>query len=110
MDAWCDAAYRKKFKGSFDTLTLMGAKYYNSQRFKPLTKAGKPLWEFKEFDHRLYCYRECTGEFVKVILFNGWEKQKDQRRGQDQEEMAQIQTAQRLLQEYLDPKERKKTQ
>jgi len=82
----------------------MGTKYYNPQRFKPLIGDGKPLWEFKEFDHRLYCYRECIGEVVKVILFNGWEKQK---KGKSKEENAQIATAQRLFQEYLNLKGRK---
>ncbi len=102
----CDHAYQKKFKGSFDAVTQMGSKYYNRERFKPLIGDGRPLWEFKEFDHRLYCYRECTGEVVKVILLSGWEKQK---KGKTREEDSQIATAKRLLQEYLTQKaERKK--
>lgn len=82
----------------------MGAKYHNHERFKALKDKGKPLWEFKEFRYRLYCYREQTGEFVKVILLNGWEKTKE---GKTKEENAHIKTAQRLLQEYQDLKARR---
>jgi hypothetical protein len=102
----CSQQYQKKFKGSFDAITQMGSKYYNRERFKALIGDGRPLWEFKEFDQRLYCYRECNGGVAKVILLNGWEKQKS---GKSKEEKAHIETAQRLLAEYLNTKEERKT-
>jgi hypothetical protein len=74
----------------------MGRTYYNPQRFKALIGNGKPLWEFKEFDHRLYCYRECSGETVTVILLNGWTKQK---KGKSKDEVAEIERAHRLFDE-----------
>jgi hypothetical protein len=93
----CIDAMRRRFAGSFDALTKMGADYVNRERFKPLRDRGKPLWEFKEHDHRLYCAREVNGKFVQVILFNGWSKDKD---GRTKEEDSQIATAQSLLAEY----------
>jgi hypothetical protein len=102
----CDAATKRKFDGSFDALTQMGAKYYVSQRFKALSGNGKPLWEFKEHGLRLFCHIERTGDFVMAVLLNGWDKQKKKKKGQDKEENAQIETAHRLRQEYLDLKER----
>lgn len=89
----------RRFQGSFDALTKMGAVYQNSQRFKPLGGEGKPLWEFKEFDHRIFCCRIVTGQYVEVVLFNGWIKDKDDRSGR--EERSRIQNAQHLYQEYL---------
>jgi hypothetical protein len=100
----CGSAFEKKFKGSFDAVTQMGSKYYNRERFKSLTGTGKPLWEFKEFDHRLYCYRECAGDYVRVILLSGWEKQK---KCKTREENSHIETAKRHLEEYLSTKEKK---
>jgi hypothetical protein len=90
----------KKFKGSFDALSKMGAEYYNPQRFKPLVGNGTPLWEFKEFDHRLYCYRrpDATNVNVEVVLFNGWVKDKE---GRSREEVEKVATAQSLLSEFL---------
>lgn len=55
-----DSQNAKKFKGSFDALSKMGAAYRNDQRFKGLASNGKPLWEFKEHDHRLYCFRSIA--------------------------------------------------
>jgi hypothetical protein len=71
----------------------MGPGYQNPYRFTPLHGAGKPLWEFKEFDFRLYCVRTVTGDFVWVGRRSGWEKQK---RGKSREEAAEIERAQRL--------------
>ena len=90
--------YRKKFAGSFDALVKMGASYYNSQRFKPLKGKAKPLWEFKEFDHRLYCNRCVSGKRVDVVLLNGWVKDK---RGKTEAEQRAIATALRWRNEFL---------
>ena len=89
----------KKFRGSFDALSKQGARYYNEQRFKPLIGNGKPLWEFKEHDHRLYCYRrpDATNDGVDVVLLNGWVKDK---KGKSNEEIAKVATAQALLVEF----------
>ena len=76
----------------------MGKDYVNSQRFKPLIKDGKPLWEFKEHAHRLYCARMVKGNAVEIILLNGWCKEKE---GQSKEEDRQIATAIALYNEYL---------
>jgi len=76
----------------------MGSDYINDDRFYPLKGAGRPLWEFKEHDHRLYCHRIVEkGKIVKVILFNGWVKDK---RGKG-EENQEIEKAQNLYREYL---------
>lgn len=87
----------KKFAGSFNALTQMGAQYQNSQRFTPLHGAGKPLWEFKEFDHRLYCHRGITGGAVVIALLNGWVKDKTKGKREDQE----IARALSLFSEFL---------
>ena len=76
----------------------MGARYYNSQRFKALTGNGKPLWEFKEHDHRLYCERSVDGENVSVVLLNGWIKDK---KGKSKRERNEVATAQTLLGECI---------
>ncbi len=76
----------------------MGAPYHNHQRFRGLTGAGKPLWEFKEFDHRLYCFRKQDGNKVDVILLDGWVKDKE---GKTKKEDQRIEAAQGLLAEFL---------
>lgn len=88
-----------KFRGAFHALTVQGKEYVNDQRFKPLTKkAGKPLWEFKEHDHRLYCARIVRGSAVEIILLHGWSKDK---KGPSKEEDQQVATAMTLYEEYL---------
>jgi hypothetical protein len=91
----------KKFKGQFDALTKMGADYCNYERFKSLGGAGKPLWEFKEFDHRLYCHRRVTSSVtsVEIVLLNGWVKEK---RGRTEKEDREITRAQSLYSEFLE--------
>lgn len=102
----CHPNFQKKFKGSFGAITEYGSKYENHQRFTPLTRAGKPLWEFKEFDNRLYCLRTVDGDRVNVILFNGWEKQKDRK---TERENSEIERAIQLLNEhYLEEKRMKR--
>ncbi len=76
----------------------MGQDYVNDQRFCPLTKAGKPLWEFKHHDHRLYCARIIRGSAVEIILLHGWSKDKE---GKSREENQQIAIAMTLYEEYL---------
>jgi hypothetical protein len=90
---------RKKFAGQFDALTKTGATFCNQQRFWGLHKEGKPLWEFKEHDHRLYCYRIVrNGSAVVVVLFNGWVKDK---KGKTEKEKREIGRALELLAEFL---------
>lgn len=59
---------------------------------------GRPLWEFKEFGHRLYCIRivDFQGS-VKIVLLNGWKKDKA---GKASEEKTEIEKGRRLLAEY----------
>jgi hypothetical protein len=99
LDRECHKAERKKLLGSFQSIVVTtGPKYHNPQRFTPLHgEAGKPLWEFKEHDHRLYCLRVVDGTVVEIVLFNGWIKDKD---GKSQEEAREITKAQNLLSEY----------
>jgi hypothetical protein len=69
---------RKKFIGQFDALSKQGASYENEQRFRPLRGKGKPLWEFKEHDHRLYCSRSVVDQSkVEIVLLSGWVKDKE---------------------------------
>jgi hypothetical protein len=93
----------KKLRASFHALTVMGEDYCNDQRFWPLTRAGKPLWEFKHHDHRLYCARIVRGRAVEIILLHGWSKDKE---GKSKEEDHQVATAISLYEEYLaEPKQ-----
>jgi hypothetical protein len=89
-----------KFKGPFDALMKTGAEYCNAVRFKALLGAGKPLWEFKEHDHRLFCYRSVVHntKFVLVVLFNGWIKEK---KGKTDKEVREIERAKSLYAEFL---------
>jgi hypothetical protein len=80
----------KKFNGSFLALMSTGSDYCNHQRFWPLQGAGKPLWEFKEHDHRLYCYRQVArdSKFVRIVLLYGWAKDKAGRTKREDREIA----------------------
>lgn len=91
----------KKFKGQFDALTKIGAEYENYERFRALGGAGKPLWEFKEFDHRLYCHRKVVpgSKVLEVVLLSGWVKEK---RGRTEKEDREIAKAHSLYGEFLD--------
>jgi hypothetical protein len=89
---------RKRFAGQFDTLTKLGSEYCNQQRFWGLHGSGKPIWEFKEHDHRLYCVRQVVQQFVTVILLNGWVKQK---KGRTEHEDREIERALCLYSEFL---------
>ena len=91
----------KKFKGQFDALTKIGADYENYQRFRALAGAGKPLWEFKEFDHRLYCYRKVVqgSKALEVVLLSGWVKEK---KGRTEKEDREIAKAHSLYGEFVD--------
>jgi len=89
---------QRKFAGQFDALTKVGPTYCNSQRFRPLGGLGKPLWEFKEFDNRLYCARLVVKEKIIVVIFNGWTKDKEGRTAREDRE---IQRAQVLYEEFL---------
>jgi hypothetical protein len=80
---------RVRFAGQCDALTKQGAQYCNRERFCPLHRNGKPLWEFKEHAHRLYCFRKetKTGRVI-IVLFNGWTKSKKGKRGIENREIA----------------------
>jgi hypothetical protein len=79
----------KKFAGQFDALTKQGASYCNHQRFTPLSGRGRPLWEFKEHDHRLYCFRKVAQQNALIlVLFSGWVKQKSGRSRKEDREIA----------------------
>jgi hypothetical protein len=93
----CEEKIRKRFKDSFGAAVQLGSDYMIHERFHPLHDDGRPLWEFKEHKHRLFCQRTVTGKSINIILFNGWKKDKDGR-GKKEEE-AQIQRAQNLLNE-----------
>ena len=67
---------RKKFQGNFRVFVELGREYENPQRFKVLHGEGKPLWEFKEHDHRIYCFRRVVGECANAVLLFGWTKDK----------------------------------
>lgn len=91
---------RKRFRGQFYALGQIGSEYCNHERFRPLTGDGKPLWEFKEFDHRLYCFRQPTNRIpgsVTIVLFNGWIKDK---KGKRDEEKREITRAMNLYKEF----------
>jgi hypothetical protein len=98
-----EKSMQDKFEGQFKAVSAIGRSYYNRERFKPLQDKGKPLWEFKQFDHRLYCCRECKGEWVKIILLYGCVKQKS---GKTKSENAEIATAMRIFEEYENTKGR----
>ena len=89
---------RKRFLGQFDALTKQGPNYCNSQRFTPLHGHGKPLWEFKEHDHRLYCSRQLYGNYLVVVLLSGWVKDK---KGRTDKENREIQKALDVYSEFL---------
>jgi hypothetical protein len=98
LEKTCEKRMRNRFYGAFQAIVnQLGATYYNPQRFKPLHGSGKPLWEFKEQDHRLYCLKDVIASGVDIYLFNGWVKDKA---GKAREEERQIQTAQTLLNEH----------
>jgi hypothetical protein len=85
--------------GQFDALTKSGSIYYNHQRFKPLHEYGKPLWEFKESDHRLYCHRHVlAANALFIVLFNGWVKQK---KGKTDKEHREIDKAIDFYRQFL---------
>jgi hypothetical protein len=91
----CEKRFQRRFDDQFGALVRTGAKYYNHQRFRPLTGGGKPMWEFKEHDHRMYCRRTVTGVIVDIVLLSGWIK--DKTRGR--EERNEINKAKNLLDE-----------
>jgi hypothetical protein len=80
-----------------------GAEYENQQRFHALHKKGKPLWELKEHDHRLYCARLLRGTGnMDIVLFNGWKKDKDGRSDREDREIDKaISIYNEFLAEYL---------
>jgi hypothetical protein len=89
----------KRVAGQFDVLTKIGADYCNHERFHPLHGYGKPLWEFKEFDLRLYCSRRVIPpKTIEIVLFSGWVKQK---RGKTKKEDRQITRAVALYNEFV---------
>lgn len=92
---------RQRFKGQFHALStsVSPVSYVNQERFRPLQKDGKPLWEFKEHDHRLYCCRAVKGPRLIVVLLNGWVKDKE---GKGKQEAREIQKALNLYAEFIE--------
>ena len=92
---------RNRFRGQLDALTKDGGgtEYENYQRFRALRDAGKPLWEFKEHDHRLYCARlPRGGGKMDIVLLSGWIKDKQ---GKTEKEVRQVERAISLYNEFL---------
>ncbi len=92
-----------KIEGQFRAAVTM-ANYRNPERFKELRRAGKPLWEFKEHDHRLYAIRKVKvvngTNHVEITLLSGWVKDKERSKGKNSQESREIRSAQNLRQEY----------
>lgn len=93
----CLPGFHKKFDSQFNAICQLGSDYRNAERFKALTGDGKPLWEFKQFDHRLYAIREVVEDQTTVVLLGGWQKDKN---GRSLEEAREIAKAQTLRDEY----------
>ena len=93
---------RKRFYGQLDALTKLGASYVNQQRFTPLHNQGKPLWEFKEHDHRLYCVRiPKQATTLEIVLFSGWVKQKSGKTGKEDRAIEHAKTVyEEFMKEY----------
>lgn len=83
---------RKKFDFSFLALVKLGCEYENGQSFTALQRDGRPLWEFKEHELRLYCLRKRIGDRVYAVLLNGWSKGANK----SQRQTKQIERAQSL--------------
>lgn len=100
LESICPAEVRAKFEGTFAAVTKMGDRLHFHERFTLLRGNGKPLWEFKQHAHRLYCLRIVTNSAgsVKIILLSGWKKDKAGK-GRN-EEGEEIKKAQRLREEY----------
>jgi hypothetical protein len=97
----CIRAFQNKFKGSFGALLDQGLKYENQQRFHALHGDGRPLWEFKEADHRLFCAREVReGGELRIVLFGGWVKATKKGKGKTRQEDQEISKAVGLYNEY----------
>lgn len=80
---------KKRFDGQCGSLTKMGVLHVNQQRFHPLHKDGRPLWELKEHDHRLYCARlPRPDNKLDVVLLNGWIKEKDRKTEKEDREIS----------------------
>lgn len=95
----CQPSMRNKFEGSFEALVKMGKAYEFRERFTPLSGVGKPLWEFKEHDARIYCERIAFGNgSVQAFLLLGWTKDKA---GKAREEPIRIKAALAIYQERL---------
>lgn len=90
---------QRRFGGQMHSLARSDdpVEFCNPQRFKPLHGAAKPLWEFKEDDHRLYCVRFVHGKHLTVVLLDGWVKGGNRKNREDRE----IEKALGLLDEFL---------
>jgi hypothetical protein len=91
-----------RFKGQLASMSKegCGTEYENPERFRSLRNKGKPLWELKEHDHRLYCARIPRDvPNMDIVLFNGWKKDKE---GRTDREDRQIEKAISLYNEFLE--------
>lgn len=84
----------EKFERVFARFQQEGMGIAGNGVFKPLTGRGKGIWEWKQFDHRLYAFRGPDyGEAARVVLLNGWVKDKAAPLGSGVEENRQIEKA-----------------
>ena len=87
-----------RLEGLFEALVKMGRDFVHSF-FEALKPPGAPLWEFKPFDHRMYCARtDFSNGSVQAILLDGWVKDKE---GKAKEEKIRIEVAKNLNKERL---------
>ena len=94
---------RKRFAGQFDAITKTGEGYINNQRFRPVTGADQTLWEFREDDHRLYCFKKSVPpNSVIIVLFSGWIERRSVKSGK---EKRQIRVAQFIYREFINEHE-----
>jgi hypothetical protein len=92
----------EKFERVFGRFQQEGMGIASNGVFKPLAGRGKGVWEWKQFDHRLYAFRGPDyGEAARVVLLNGWVKDKAAPLGGGVEENRQIEKAIALRDECL---------
>jgi hypothetical protein len=94
----CEKPTRNKFHGLFRAVSDAGATYTNTERFKALHGSAKPLWEFKQHAHHLFCRRyDYPGGILRIVLLSGWIKDKKK---QADKEAREIERALKLLREF----------
>lgn len=65
-----------------------------------MTGADRTLWEFKEDNYRLYCFRKLVPpNSVIIVLFSGWVERRSHSSGN---EKRKIKVAQFIYREFID--------